>query len=94
MNISAKLHHQPSSRIYRANSHAAHTPHVDARTVCPRSQENIGCSVPQCDDLCISESLLDLDVAAYLVTEGVDGNTERSSQTEITNLQFASSIDE
>jgi hypothetical protein len=30
----------------------------------------------------------------YLVTEGVDGNTECSCQTEITNLEFSSPVDE
>ena len=35
-----------------------------------------------------------LEHKADLVTEGVDGNTECSGQTEITNLELSSSVDE
>lgn len=61
------------------HSHASCTPDIDTRTVRPRSQQNIRRPVPERHDL---------------IAERIHRYAERSRQSEIPDLEFASFVDE
>ena len=75
------VEHFCGSEMKKRNTceNAATTPHVDTSVVAMIAQENVRRTVPQCD---------------HLTRVRLDGNIGRTSQSIVTNLQFAVVCDE
>ena len=98
MIISAKLHWSACAEIHRPSTHMQPTLHRSilvlyvrdpSRTSGARYHNVTTWTFSQPQDACQNPSKL-----THLVTERIDGHTKSSRQTEITNLELASSVDE
>ena len=82
------------------HSHTADTPDIDARAICPRAEQDIRSTIPQCHHLRpFGQRLPQIigcqgSICTYLIAERVHRNAKRPRQPEIANLELPSPVDQ
>lgn len=95
-NLKKKISKMQHSQEVGLDVHASDTPYVDTCAVRPGAEQNIRCTVPKRHNLTSSAFTLQKAKMAgtYFVTKRVHWHTKCPRQTEITNLQLSSFVDQ